>query len=280
MWKKGPEDGEGDLPFILLKIGFHDLDTRHHWVDTEFIHTKYHRRMARIIFNSEDGEAIADLLQAWTSSHKHHPLAHGKLQRTWALHLVRLQDLVSTSERLRQLVIRSVACLGPWQVGQVGAKKFIALLSCLDVGFEDVDGPSVWLDLLIFVITDYPQERRFLPHSYWILMANLAIENPGSSPWGEYIDRGLQVMSSLEKAREWDKLACWSIVVWLLRWLKIGTVPEDMKDMTLSLFRERPDAVRKIEESLSTFRNPNAPKCLERLRSICGLGVASRQYTP
>ena len=57
-----------DYPFLLsLEIGFHHLDPKTQQVEAELTHREHHQELAIIVFRSKDGEAIADLLHAWTS---------------------------------------------------------------------------------------------------------------------------------------------------------------------------------------------------------------------
>ena len=63
-----PNPGDGErLLFLSLEIGFRSVDFRRRWTDIRLGHTEHYRSMADIIFKDGDNEAIADLLQAWTS---------------------------------------------------------------------------------------------------------------------------------------------------------------------------------------------------------------------
>jgi len=59
-------------------------------------------------------------------------------------------------------------------------------------------------------------------------------------------------------------------------------MPEDLERTMLSLFRQRPGAVKKLERWIQRSSMPQAPDSLECLRWICergGTGAASRQDT-
>ena len=273
---QGLDDGK-ELLFLSLKVGFRGLDVRYHWTDTGLVHTKYHQRMGKIVFDSGDVEVVSDLLQAWTTYDYSQTLY--KLFDTWPMHLIRLQRTISTSQRLRGFVIRSVECLGPQQVEQVGVEEFAALLDRLGVGVDDMGSENDWVLLLLYVVRS-PQGRRSLSYPYWELMMELAIDKP----WfrNDPIDYDLEVMLSLEEEGEWDKMECWGGFVWLIRCPKTDTITEDLERLTVSLFRQRPGAVKKLEQLVRRSRMNYAPECLECLQWICereGLEATSQSHT-
>ena len=276
------EDGR-ELLFMSLKIGFRGLDIRDYSTDGGLVHTKYHRYMADIVFDSGDDEVIVDLLQAWTDTHDHFNTRELlELLNTLPRHLIRLQHQISTSRRLRRLVIRSVENLGPQQVERVGVEEFTALLDHLSVGVCDMDFEVNWLRLLLYVVRS-PQGRHCLPHSYWELMVELSVAADDSWLPDYPIDDDLQVMFALEEEEEWDMLECWSSIFWILLPPKIDTIPEGLERATLTLFRQRPGSVQKLRQRLQRSRVPNILECLERLRLICergGLQVVWRQDAP
>ena len=188
--------------------------------------------------------------------------------------------MVSTSQRLRRLVIRSVELVGSQQVRQVGVEEFTALLDRLSVGTEDMDSEIEWLKLLLNVVR-IPEGRRALPYSYWELIAELAVDQS----WfpNDQIDHDLRVTLSLEEEEEWDMLECWSGFIWLQRCPKVDAIPEDLERTMLSLFRQRPGAVKKLERRIQRSSVPQVPECLECLQQICergGLDTVLRQDTP
>jgi len=275
---QGLEDGE-ELLFASLRVGFRGLDVQYRRTVTGLVHTRHHRYVGDIVFNSGDDEVIADLLQAWTSPDRSHTSYH--LLNTWPQYVIRLRRVVSTSQRLRRLVIRSVELLGPQQVRQVGVEEFTALLDCLRVGTDDMDSEIEWLQLLLYVV-QLPEGRRTLPYPYWELIVELVVDKS----WfrrGDPIDYDLQVMLSLQEEEEWDMLECWSGFIWFLRCPKVDTMPEDLECTMLSLFRQRPGAVEKLERWIQRSSMPKVTECLECLQWICergGLDAASRQDSP
>jgi len=64
------ECGES-LLLLSLEVGFRHIDTQNPHTPAELTHTVRHRQLADIIFESGDGESIADLLLAWTFRENH-----------------------------------------------------------------------------------------------------------------------------------------------------------------------------------------------------------------
>ena len=62
------------LLLLALEAGFRHLDPRGGQILAKLTHTEHHTKLVDIVFGSGDTEAIADLLQAWTSrSSSHQP---------------------------------------------------------------------------------------------------------------------------------------------------------------------------------------------------------------
>ena len=151
------------------------------------------------------------------------------------------------------------------------------LLDHLNACACDVDSGSSWWELLVYVVRS-PEGRRFLPHPYWELMVELVI--PRSWAPSDPRDYERQIMVTIEDEGQWDALECWSGFVWLTRCPKIDTIPEDVERTTLSLFRHRPDAVRKLDQLLRRSGSSHVPECIECLRSICERGDLEAALQP
>ena len=186
--------------------------------------------------------------------------------------------LPSASERLRQLDIRSIGLIDFREFERVGVKEFAELLGRLSIGANDMDDPSRWPKILVSIVR-FPQGRRSLPHPCWELMMGLAIDRPRSL---DDLDDHEQVMVSLEEEQEWDILEYWVGLVWILQRPNIGGVPEDVKRVTLSLFRQRPDAIQKLEQWLRRSTADGSLESVECIQWICergGLAMTPRQDT-
>ena len=263
------------LLFLSLKVGFRGLDFQHRVADITFGNTKHNQRMVDIVFNSGEDEVIADLLQA-LDVNSYEP---SKLLSAGARYLIDLCHAPSASERLRRLVIRSVEAIGFQEFERVGVKEFAGLLGRLSIGADDMDYPSRWLGIFVSIVR-FPQGRHSLPHPYWDLMVELAIAEPWSLA---DLDDHEQVMVSLEEEQEWDILEYWVGLVWIKSRPQIDEVPEDVERVTLSLFRQRPDAIQKLEQWLQKSTLGRLLKSIECIQWICergGLGMAPRQDTP
>ena len=233
-----PEDGK-NLLVLSLEIGFRQLDHKLPQILTKLTHTEHHRRMADVVFESGNEEAIADLLHAWTPhSDSHEPPPSLKM---YARHLVGLRP---ASPRLRRLVIRAVGLIGYQGFAQV--EGFFTLLDQLSAGVEDMDGNGgQWAALLLDTIQS-PDNIQHLPYPYWELLTELSILE---SQHLEGVTRSPDVVKYLEGGGHgWDKLECWMGIVWMAWLPETGSTAEgEVRVATLSLFRQRTGAVQKLE---------------------------------
>ena len=117
----GLENGK-DLLLLSLEIGFHHLNFQYRWIEAKLVHTEHHQGLADIVFESKSGEAIADLLYAWTSeSNSHQPYT---LLNICAKHLIDLHYLHPFPPRLRHMIICSISLIGYQEFKQVGVEGF------------------------------------------------------------------------------------------------------------------------------------------------------------
>lgn len=271
------EDGE-ELLLLSLKIGFRGLDFRCQREDIGLDHTKHHQTMIDIVFNSGDDEAIADLLQAWSSTDSSY-ISYQLLGKC-ARHLIGLQHIASASPRLRRLVIRSVESTSFRPFEWVGVGEFAVLLDRLNISINDMDLWYKWLGHLTSVAL-FPQGRSSLPRRYWELMVELAVT--WFWPRRDPTDHQRQTMVSLEEDQEWDLLECWIGFIWIVWCPETNAAQEDVERVTLSLFRQRPGAIQKLEQWVRRSNMGEPTECVERLRQVCergGFGMDLRQDTP
>ena len=233
-----------ELLFLSLETGFRHLVPQ--WdMDLGLTHTQHHQSMADIVFGSQRGEVIADLLLAWTSDSAFCPPYESL--RVCAKHLVQLRSLDS-SPRLRPLVVRSIELIHHHEFREVGVENLVRLLNRLDVGINDVSYRSSWAELLLEVIISREGRDR-LSYSYWELLVDL-----GLPLWGDRQDLANydpQITVSLRDAQEWDRLACWICVVWMARSVHRDEELGDLGQATMLLFRQRPDTIWKLEERMN-----------------------------
>ena len=241
-------EGREELLFLSLKVGFRDLDVRYHWTDT--------------------GE-ISDFLQAWaTNDYLQMPY---ELIYMWPAHLVQLPPTVlfprgcgdlsyapssaSVSYRLNRSEWRnSLRCWTAWALAlTIWIPRMSGCCSCCSMSSDTLR-----------VGSPYPTHTG----NWWW---NSRSTSHGSRVTSSTTNCNRSCPSSREGGG-WDRLECWSGFVWLLLCPNIDTIPEDLKRVTLSLFRRQPDAAERFEKWM---RGSNVDHdCLECLRWICDEAVS------
>ena len=244
-------NGWEGLLLTCLEIGFRHLDPRGPSIAPTLTHTEHHLGMVDIVFESQNGDAIADLLHSWTIGRSLHIPSDTCVER-----LVCLHNLVPFSSRLRRLVIRSVQLVDYEGFEGVGMERFVGLLNHLRVAAEDIDHEYDWARLLLSTIKSF-EGTRLLSQWYWESLVELVISR---KMWLRYeITYNPQIMVFLTEAQEWNKLECWMGTVWM-SWPPEadGITEEDLSSSMLLLFRQRPGAFQKLErwmERWSQMRN-------------------------
>jgi len=235
-----------DLLLLSLEIGFRHLDPKNPWLKPGLTHTEHHQGLANIIFESGDGEAIADLLYAWTSLNSLNPYTPLNI---CASHLISLHYLYPFSSRLQQLIIHAITLIGYQEFEQVGMEGFVGLLNDLQVCVEDAGGNGELTNLLLDTIQS-SEGVQHLSTSYWELLVELVVFWSWALEGNTYtFTYHSSTMASLEEAEEWDKLECWMGVVWILWPPEEGkTTEEELGHTTLSLFHQQPGTIQKLEQ--------------------------------
>ena len=183
---------------LALEAGFRHLDPQYRRIPGSLTHTEHHRKLVSVIFQSNNSEAIADLLHAWTSIGRSHGPAH-KLLRICTGHLVDLHNRVDFSSRLRRLVIRSVELIGHEGFKEGGMERFIELLNNLDVGVEDMDSYFKWALILLATVQSSEGARGLSTHS-WELLAEFTALHPWA--FGEAGFRSTESVPELGEERQ------------------------------------------------------------------------------
>ena len=235
------EEGK-DILLLSLEIGFRHLDPE--WIDAKLIHTEHHQKLADIIFKSENGDAIADLLHAWTSRSTSH-VACTSLN-ICVEHLIGLYYLYPLSSRLHNLIVHAIQLISYEAIKQVRVEEFVRLLNNLHIGVGDIEDGEMWMKLLLDIIQS-DRGIQDLSHPYWELLVELAVS------WQWNLEKKIyspHIMMSLEDAKEWDKLECWIAFIWM-SWPSEGDKTADVEDIRrvmLSLFHQRPGAIQWLEQ--------------------------------
>jgi hypothetical protein len=254
------------LVLYSLEIGFRHLDPSFQWFPTGLTNTEHHRELLGVVFESKEGETIADLLQAWTMRKPFHDVYWAStLLRMCTGYIVGLHNLVPFSPRLRRLVVRSVERIGYERFVEGGAERFVELLNHLRVGVEDTDSRSDWMEILLNTIQSPEGTRRLFVQS-WEFLAELIT----SSSWGLVLPAyNSQVTASLLEAQEWEKLECWMGVVWMVWPPQTNATTEDLEHVMVPLLCQRPGAVRKLTQWMDQWSERHGKKVPEAFKRIC-----------
>jgi len=254
------------LLILSLEVGFRHLNPEDPLIMAKLTHTEHHKKLVDVVFKSKDRETIADLLHAWTMRENPHDRPDTSLDMC-ARHLVSLGCQVSFSSRLRRLVIQSIEAIGYQGFEKVGAEGFVGLLNHLNIGVEDMEYRYKWILLFLDTIQS-SKGAQHLSHQSWKFL----VESTISEWWRlEHINYNPHVMSSLEKAQEWDRLECWVGVVWMT-WppdaSDLETIGE-LKRVMVSLFQQQPNAVQKLEQWMKQWSSGCSEEIPETFQQIC-----------
>ena len=257
------------LLLLSLEIGFRHLDpNRLRFYDWHLVHTEYHQPLVNKVFESDDGEAIGDLLRAWTVEAPNCEPPY-TLLNACAERLVCLHNRVHFSPRLRRLVIRAVELIGykGFEGAGVGMGNFSGLLDNLHITTEDMDRGFEWAKHLLDILQS-SKGTQYLSHQYWQLLVELVVS------WSKRLKKDgpiyhPQIMVSLVEAKEWDKLQPWLGTVWIMWPPGDGTTEEDLKSTMLLLFHEEPNAVQKLTQWMEQWSKAQSLEIPESFKQIC-----------
>ena len=253
-----------DHLLLSLEIGFRHLDTHRLWFyDWHLAHTEHHQQLVNKVFKSNDGEAIADLLRAWTLEAPNHKPAYDLLNAC-VEHLVGLHNLVHLSPRLRRLAIRAVELIGYKGFEGVGMGSFSGLLDDLRITTGDMDRGFRWARHLLDILQS-SEGTQYLSHWYWKLLVELVVS------WSNRLERnGLiynpQITVSLIEAKEWDKLLSWLGIVWIVQ--PPGVVGEVLEGQMSLLFHEDPNASQKLTQLMEQWSEAQGEEVPEYFKQI------------
>jgi len=238
-------EGARDLLLLSLETGFRHIDPRN--MEAKLIHTEHHQKLASIVFSSQDSEAIADLLCAWTSR-SDFTVPYPQLE-ICAQHLIDLHYLHHFSSRLRSHIIHAIGLIGYQKFEQIGVEEFVRLLNDLQVcAGDNISGPR-WAGILLDTIKS-SEAIQHLSYSYW----KLAVQRIAF--WLDELETSTyspHTTMSLVDAREWDKLKYWITIVWLV-WTPVGgSTTEELEDAMLSLSHQQPGALQKLGKEMEKW---------------------------
>jgi len=263
-----------NLLLLCLEIGFRHLDPQRQSIKATLTHTEHHRGLADIVFKSQESEAVADLLCAWTSETKYPKPAYALLDPC-AGHLVDLHNLVPFSPRLRRFAIYSIGFIGYKKFEEVGVERFTGLLDYLRVKVEDISVGYVWARLLFDTIQS-SEGIKHLSDLYWELLVELLVSL--SSNRQLEITYNPQTTRFLTEAQEWGKLECWIGTVWMPCPPEAdGATEEDLGRSMGFLFRQRPGALQKLEQWMERWSQRPGNHIPDAFQRLCGQAYEAAQ---
>ena len=235
--------GAKELLLLSLEAGFRYINPGRE-IKADLIHTEHHQKLANIVFSCGDGEAIADLLCAWTSE-SHYPQLNICVE-----YLIGLHHLYPFSSRLQSHIINAIGLIGYQQFEQVEAEEFVRLLSDLEAYTGYQFNGHGWLRLLLDGIKS-SNGIQYLSHSDWKWLVERV------AYWSDELETSTyspDTMVFLVDTKEWDKLKCWITIVWLV-WPPEGgqTTEEDLENTMFSLFHQQPGALQELEEEMEQW---------------------------
>ena len=247
----------GYADFLLLKtleVGFRLAQPGRDRPAIRLDHTLDRNWMFEVALLSADDESIADATYAW--------IADSDCTSTslLAYYLAdRVVWLKPFSPRLWQAGIRAI-CYNRDSQLTVPAPETVHLLNRLKADVDKMEGKEEgkdnWVNLLVSVIRS-PTGFESLSSHNWRLLEKLL--STKSFYW-HHVERDMEVMRSLEKAEDWEKLKVWMVIVWMS--LRVSGPRESMEgieQVTLELFLRQPSALRRFE-------------------NLCESGVIRREY--
>jgi len=250
--------GYVDLLFTTLEIGFRVARPGRGWPTIRSNHASHHDQMFELAFSSDDDGVIADAVYAWIADSDRTPdrAPDGSLARYFAK---RVERTAPFSRRLRQMGVRAICHIRPSDL-TVSTLEAVRLLNRLEVDVEDVDAEERinWVKLLVGVIRS-PSGLESLSSHNWRLLGELVLI---ARSFDSHLVRGLvstaksfdshsgrdtEVMRSLEKAEDWEKLEVWMVVVWVFPPALAAETMQVVRQATLKLSLRQTSALQRFE---------------------------------
>ena len=226
-----------DLLFTALEVGFRKARPRHDWSPMRLDHSPHHTRVFEVAFSSDCDEVIADAVCAWITGSGRAPA--GSLARYFAKRMGRTTPF---SPRLRQVGIRAACRFRPSELG-ASAPEIVRLLNRLEAEICDVEEIRAWANLLVGMI-HLPVGLESLSFHNWRLLGELTST---TKLLGHCSPRDMEVMRSLEKAEDWEKLGVWMVVVWVFPPALAAETMPVVRQVTLKLSLRQTSALQRFE---------------------------------
>jgi hypothetical protein len=212
-------------------------------------HTFHHDQVFEGAFSNGNDDLIADAVSAWAVD------GDQVLRGSYRHYLAkRMERDTPFSPRLRRVIIHTIELIGrreyehfPLIKPEVAGLETIHLLNRLEVDVDDMAEIHVWAELLHRVICS-PVGLEILSSHYWRLLDKLDLAR--SPIWmGALGLLDLETMRSLEKAKDWEKLEVWMMVIWhRLTPSTRDSFAEDVEQATRELLLQRTSALPRFKD--------------------------------
>jgi len=166
------------------------------------------------------------------------------------------------SPRLRQTSICTIGYFWRNEL-EVSGLDTVRWLNRLNIGADDAVCEIRWIWLLIEVIRSTAGLESLSSHYWHSLDKLLVVER-------YFLDlelRDAEVMRSLEKAEEWEKLTVWMVAVW--SGSPTSKSLEGFEEVTLELLLRRPSALPRFEDLCLTLPFSIHQALKSKLQQIC-----------
>ena len=156
-----------------------------------------------------------------------------------------------SSLRLRRLLFQVIESNSFGTLEEMGQDRSVEFLNLLQICIEDVTCPPAWNALLIGIVQSSEGALRLAIRPWELLVEGATSGIPQGFAAHRFPDGVAytpDVTASLLEAGECDKLECWMAIVWMLCPPEPDNIAEDPDRAMVSLFRQRPGAVRKLTQ--------------------------------
>ena len=264
-------------PYLLcvsLDIGFRHAALSDDQSALHLDHTTQHEWAFKTAFSSDDDDVIADAVSIWVVD------GNGASPGSCARYIAkRVERDKPFSPRLRRVSIRATERI-LYRELEVSELEALRWLNRLNIDMDDISDQEGWAQRLVAVVRSPTGLESLLLH-YWSLLGKLVVASKYSPLLGS---RDTEVMRSLEKAEDWEKLGVWMVVVWSS--LPGSTIPESesmesIEDVTLKLLLRQPSALQGFEDlsKAGALSYSWLQEYKDKLRQICDQVLAKQLHS-
>jgi len=232
------------LLFITLDIGFRRVTPSRDQSVLHLDHTSHHEWVFETAFSSDDDDVIADAMCA----------------RYLAK---RVEWDIPFSPRLQLASIHTIERIWRDEL-RVSGLDTVRWLNHLNIDADDVMDGKGWARVLVGVIRS-PTGLESLSSHHWHLLDKLV----ASKHFLTLESHDMEVMGSLEKAEDWEKLEVWMVAMW-------SGVPtyepiEGLEEVTFKLLSRRPSVFPRLEDLCKalTCSDSDCQAHKDKLQQIC-----------